>query len=66
MMGRFHFLKIGLSLVLVFVGIKMLIAGVYKIPIVASLLAIVAILGTSVVASWLRGPPEIRAADAEP
>ena len=31
MMGRFHYLKVGLGLVLVFVGVKMVIADFYKI-----------------------------------
>jgi tellurite resistance protein TerC len=51
MMAKFQYLKVGLSLVLVFVGGKMLIAGVYKIPIVASLGVIVALLGGAIVAS---------------
>jgi tellurite resistance protein TerC len=63
MMGKFHYLKVGLALVLVFVGAKMLLAGLYKVPIVASLGAIAALLGGSVVASLLRSktappPPE--------
>jgi len=55
-MGKFHYLKVGLSLVLVFVGAKMLVAGFYKIPIWASLGIIVALLGGSMVASLLRPP----------
>ena len=51
---RFHYLKTGLALVLLFVGTKMVIAGVYKIPIGASLGAIVLILGGSIAASMLR------------
>jgi nucleotide-binding universal stress UspA family protein len=47
-----------LSLVLVFVGAKMLVAGVYKVPILVSLGVIVALLGGSVLASLLRKPPE--------
>jgi tellurite resistance protein TerC len=54
MIEKFHYLKIGLSLILVFVGTKMLIAGVYKVPIWASLAAIVTLLGGTVLASWLR------------
>jgi tellurite resistance protein TerC len=50
---RFHFLKLGLSVVLVFVGAKMLLADVYKVPIGASLGLIALILATSVVASLL-------------
>ena len=56
MMGKFHYQKVGLSLVLVFVGTKMLIAGVFKIPILVSLGVIVALLAGSVVASLLRRP----------
>lgn len=55
-MGKFHYLKVGLSLVLVFVGAKMLLMGVYKIPILASLGIIAALLAGSIVASLLRRP----------
>jgi len=51
---RFTYLKVGLSLVLIFVGAKMLLAEVWKIPIGASLGIIAAILVGSVVASLLR------------
>ena len=40
-----------------FVGAKMLLAGVYKIPIGASLAVIGALLLGSVIASLLRRPP---------
>ena len=50
---RFHLLKVGLSLVLVFVGLKMLLADVYKIPVVWSLLMIALLVGGSMVASLL-------------
>jgi tellurite resistance protein TerC len=53
-MDRFHFLKVGLALVLAFVGTKMLLADVWKIPIGVSLGVIGAILGAAVLASWLR------------
>jgi tellurite resistance protein TerC len=56
MMEKFHLLKVGLALVLVFVGVKMLLAGSYKIPIVVSLGVIVVLLGGSIVASLLRPP----------
>lgn len=55
-MRQFHLLKIGLSLVLAFVGLKMLLAGFYKIPIWASLSVIAALIGGSIVASKLRPP----------
>jgi tellurite resistance protein TerC len=50
---KFHYLKYGLAAVLAFVGIKMLISGVFEVPIVWSLAAIVGLLGISVVASIL-------------
>lgn len=48
---RFHFLKLGLSFVLTFVGTKMLVADIYKVPTRAPLGVIVAALTISVVAS---------------
>ena len=49
---RFHYLKVGLSVVLVFVGLKMLAVDLYKVPIGVSLGVIVLVLGISVAASW--------------
>ena len=59
MMGKFHYLKVGLSLVLVFVGGKMLVAGIYKIPILVSLGFIAVLLGGAIAASlvWPPKPP---------
>jgi len=48
---RFHYLHYGLSAVLVFVGVKMLLAGVYKMSTWISLLLIVSILFVSVISS---------------
>jgi hypothetical protein len=53
-MEMFHYLKLGLSLVLVFVGVKMVIAEFYKIPIGVSLGVIGTILALSVIASIIR------------
>jgi tellurite resistance protein TerC len=53
-MDRFHYLKVGLALVLAFVGTKMLLTDVYKIPIGWSLAAIGILLGGAIVASWWR------------
>ncbi len=50
---RFHFLKLGLSIVLVFVGAKMLLADVYEIPIALSLGVVAFVLIAAVVASLL-------------
>ena len=52
-MEKLHYLKVGLSLVLVFVGAKMLLAGVYQIPIVVSLGVIAVLLAGTIVASLL-------------
>ena len=49
--GRFHLLKYGLALVLVFVGTKMLIAEFYKVPIGLALGLVALIIATSVAAS---------------
>jgi tellurite resistance protein TerC len=57
--GKFHYLKIGLAFVLVFVGAKMLLVDVYKVPIGVSLLVIASILVLSVVISLLRPPPDV-------
>lgn len=48
---KFHYLKLGLSVVLVFVGAKMLLVDAYKIPIGISLGVIALILAFSVAAS---------------
>ncbi len=51
---KFHYLKLGLSVVLVFVGIKMLIVDLYKIPVGVSLGVIFGILAISIAASLWR------------
>ncbi len=53
---KFVYLKVGLSFVLIFVGAKMLLMDVYKIPIGASLAVIASILGLSIAASFLKRP----------
>jgi tellurite resistance protein TerC len=50
---RFHLLKIGIAVVLVFVGVKMLLSTTIEIPSWVSLLVIALILGASVGASIL-------------
>lgn len=44
MIERFHLLKVGIALILVFVGVKMMIEPLFKVPVSASLLAIVSII----------------------
>lgn len=55
-MKYFRFLKAGLSVILVFVGVKMSIVDIYKFPILLSLGIIIAILLISVMASLLIKP----------
>ncbi|HMG96137.1 MAG TPA: hypothetical protein VK565_07540, partial [Gemmatimonadaceae bacterium] len=54
---KFVYLKLGLSLVLIFIGAKMLLEPFIHIPIVGSLGVVAAVLGASVLAS-LRWPRE--------
>jgi len=61
-MGKFVYLKLGLSAVLVFVGVKMTTAELYKIPALVSLLVIAAVLAVAVGASLLKSRREERAA----
>jgi tellurite resistance protein TerC len=48
---RFHYLQLGLSVVLAFVGTKMLIEDIYHVPVEASLGVIAAVITIAVVAS---------------
>ena len=57
-MNKFHYLQVGLGLVLAFVGVKMLIADVYKVPVGISLGVIATLLAGSMIASLLRPPVE--------
>jgi tellurite resistance protein TerC len=49
----FHYLKFGLSAILVFVGLKMCIVDFYKIPVTISLIVIVFLLAIAMLASVL-------------
>ena len=55
--GKFHLLKYGLSVILVFVGIKMVIVEWYHVPILVSLGVIVGVLATSIIASLIIPAP---------
>ncbi len=54
--SRFHYLKIGLGCVLIFVGAKMLVSEYYVVPVGLSLGVISGLLGLSIIASLLRKP----------
>jgi tellurite resistance protein TerC len=67
MIGRFRYLNVGLAAVLVFVGLKMTLADVVKVPVYLSLAVIVVALAAAVAASLLRPSREPdRAPAAEP
>ncbi len=53
---RFHYLRAGLSVILVFVGAKMLLSDIYKIPTLISLGVVLAVLAISVLISIVRPP----------
>lgn len=53
-MDKFHYLKTGLSIILVFVGIKMLLSNVVHISTVISLLIILIVLAFAIGASMVR------------
>jgi tellurite resistance protein TerC len=56
---KFTYLKVGLSFILIFVGLKMLLTEIYKIPILVSLAVIVGILALAIAASLVghKSPP---------
>jgi tellurite resistance protein TerC len=53
-MDKFYYLKAGLAVVLTFVGVKMVIVDIYKIPTAISLGVIVSVLTIAVIASLIR------------
>lgn len=63
---KFHYLKVALSVILVFVGLKMLVEDFYHIPSWLSLLVIVFVLVLALLASVLRVRRETRNAKAPP
>ncbi|MBI5653426.1 MAG: TerC family protein [Chloroflexi bacterium] len=60
--NKFYYLKLGLSAILAFVGVKMVLVDVYKIPITLSLIVIALILVIAMIASWVRARREIATA----
>jgi tellurite resistance protein TerC len=53
-LDRFHYLKVGVALILVFIGLKMLLSGWFALPTPVALGVIVLMLGISVGTSLLR------------
>jgi tellurite resistance protein TerC len=60
MMDRFHYLPVGLGLVLAFVGVKMLAQDFYPLSIGLSLGIVALFLAGAVIASLLYHPPKRR------
>ena len=56
MASRFHLLNYGLAVVLVFIGTKMMIIDIYKIPVAISLGVVVAILAVTMFLSMRTTP----------
>ncbi|TFH58117.1 MAG: TerC family protein [Candidatus Zixiibacteriota bacterium] len=54
MFDKFRFLKVGLAIVLTYVGLKMLLADIYKIPTILSLAFIALTIGLSILISFLK------------
>lgn len=53
-MGKFYYLKLGLAVILSYVGVKMMLADIYPIPTALSLAVIAVVLAVAVVASIMR------------
>ena len=64
MAAKFHLLSYGLAVILVFIGTKMMLIDLYKIPVFVSLGVVVAILAITMVWS-VKTAPRIAAAPAE-
>lgn len=60
MADRFHLLPYGLAVILVFIGTKMMIIDLYKIPVLVSLAVVIVILVFTIVLSLLRPPKPAR------
>jgi tellurite resistance protein TerC len=63
--AKFHLLSYGLAVILVFIGTKMLLIDIYKIPVAVSLGVVVAILAITMVWS-VRTAPKLPARTEEP
>jgi tellurite resistance protein TerC len=66
LMHRFVFLKAGLAVILVFVGVKMLLLDVWKVPIWLSLSVIAASIAVAVAASLRATRERPATTDADP
>ena len=53
-MGKFYYLKLGVAVVLSYVGVKMVLAVIYHIPTALSLVVIALVLAAAILASVVR------------
>lgn len=58
MADRFAYIKYGLALVLIFIGTKMMLIDIYKIPVAISLGVVALLIGGSVLISWFKTKPQ--------
>ena len=58
--AKFYYLRTGLSVVLIFVGAKMLAAPFYKLPVTVSLLVILSVVAAAIAASLRRQEAAVR------
>ena len=65
MADRFSLLKYGLAMVLMFIGVKMLLIDIFKIPVVFSLGVVAAIIATSIILSLRKEKHSAPAAGSE-
>ncbi|MFN7096284.1 MAG: TerC family protein [Gammaproteobacteria bacterium] len=63
MADRFHLLKYGLAIILTFIGVKMLLMDIYKIPIAVALIVVAIILALSMFASLITKPKPAKRAE---
>jgi tellurite resistance protein TerC len=63
--AKFHLLSYGLAVILVFIGTKMMLIDIFKIPVGISLGVVVAILAVTMVLS-LRSAPKVRTGHKSP
>jgi len=56
--NKFHLLNYGLAVILMFIGTKMCLIDVYKIPVVVSLGVVIGILAITMVLSVKTAKPE--------
>ena len=55
---KFHLLSYGLAVILVFIGVKMCLIDIYKIPVSVSLAVVVGILGLTMFFSMKTAKPQ--------